>query len=62
MDGRLADWSWIEGDMNPADWATKPRRVSELATGGFWQKGPDFLRKDYKEWPIKHDFKTHILS
>ena len=36
--------------------------VSDLSIGGFWQKGPNFLLKDYSEWPIKHDFKTEGLE
>ena len=61
-DSRLKNWSWIEGDRNPADWATKPRRVSELAQGGFWQQGPSFLRDDVSTWPIKLDFKQEKLD
>jgi len=43
QDGRLKNWAWVDGDLNPADWATKPRNVPELDLGGFWQKGPLFL-------------------
>ena len=25
--GLLKDWAWIEGEDNPADWVTKPRKV-----------------------------------
>ena len=32
-DGRLRDWGWIDGELNPADWAMKPRLVSELGEG-----------------------------
>ena len=62
MEGRLQNWSWVEGDLNPADWATKPRLASELHKEGFWQKGPSFLTEDYQKWPIKHDFKTEKLE
>ena len=32
-DGRLKNGSWVDGTVNPADWATKPRLVSELGIG-----------------------------
>ena len=60
--GRLLDWSWIETELNPADWATKPRLASELGVGSFWQQGPEFLREEYDKWPIRHDFKTGSLE
>ena len=56
VDGILHNWSWVESENNPADWATKPRSVSELKTRGFWQKGPDFLEMDVSEWPVRLDF------
>ena len=62
LDGRLDKWSWIDGDLNPADWATKPRVVADLVPGGFWQMGPSFLRKDTTSWPIRLDFKTERLE
>ena len=61
-DGRLKNWFWIEGESNPADWATKPHSVQELTEGGFWQVGPLFLREDFDKWPIKQDFKTEGLD
>jgi len=47
LQGRLKNWSRIETKNNPADWATRPRSVSELASDGFWQRGPAFLREDF---------------
>ena len=61
-DGRLDNWGWIEGQLNPADWATKPRSVSDLVKGGFWQKGPQFLQEDFSKWPIRMDFNTERLE
>ena len=62
VQGRLKDWSWVETLNNPADWATKPRSVAELAAEGFWQRGPSFLKEDISRWPIKLDFKTERLE
>ena len=36
---------------------TKPRSVGELAADGFWQRGPEFLRCPFEEWPIKTTLK-----
>ena len=62
IDGRLKNWSWVESNDNPADWATKPRTVSELKIGGFWQSGPSFLATDFDRWPVKLDFKMERLD
>ena len=62
LDGRLFNWSWIDGQNNPADWATKPRSVEDLKEGGFWQKGPSFLEEDVMEWPNKLDFRVDKLD
>ena len=62
LDGRLYNWSWIDGQNNPADWATKPRSVADLKEGGFWQKGPSFLEDDVMEWPNKLDFRVDKLD
>jgi len=61
-DGRLKNWSWVESNDNPADWATKPRTVSELKIGSFWQSGPSFLATDFDRWPVKLDFKMERLD
>ena len=47
-DGRLFNWAWVPGDVNPADWCTKPRTVGDLV-GTFWMKGPVFLTLDEAE-------------
>ena len=62
IDGRLHNWSWVEGENNPADWATKPRSVDELKSEGFWQRGPSFLTEEYDNWPVKLDFRTERLD
>ena len=49
VEGWLKNWSWVEGQDNPADWTTKPWQARELAEGGFWLTGPNFLRKEVKE-------------
>ena len=41
---------------------TKHWQARELKQGGFWQTGPDFLRKDFTDWPIKLKFQTDVLE
>ena len=62
VEGRLLNWSWVESGNNPADYTTKPRKVAELTSGGFWQKGPGFLEEDVSKWPVKFDFRTDRLE
>ena len=62
VNGRLHGWSWVDGESNPADWATKPRKVADLKHDGFWQKGPWFLEMDVAQWPIRLDFRTDTLD
>ena len=37
-------------------------KQEELNKCGFWQTGPNFLRKDIGEWPIKLTFQTDVLE
>ena len=46
----------MEGNINPADWVTKPRKAEELGENSFWQKGPQFLTQNVEKWPVKYDF------
>ena len=55
-------WAWVSGEDNPADWCTKSRLVREIVPGGFWEKGPEFLKTDENSWPIKLSYKTDQLE
>ena len=61
-DGLLQDWAWVEGNVNPANWLMKPRSVKELVADGFWQRGPEFLRMEFKNWPIRTTFRLDRLD
>ena len=50
----------MEGDCNPADWATN--RITELGERSFWQTGPSFLMEHVSKWPVKLDFRTDCLD
>ena len=61
-EGKLVGFAWVSGKNNPSDWCTKPRPVKDLALGGFWQIGPQFLLLPEKDWPIKLDYRTDRLE
>ena len=61
VDGMLLNWAWISGQLNPADWCTKPRSAEKISES-FWTDGPAFLRQDEDSWPIKRTFKTEHLE
>ena len=61
-DGRLKTFAWVGSKDNPADWCTKPRPVTDLEPGGFWQSGPQFLLLEESEWPIKLTYRTDKLE
>ena len=43
----------ISGSMNIADMATRAEvQQQELAEGGLWQLGPQFIRTQREQWPI----------
>ena len=62
VEDKLVGWAWVSTTDNPADWCTKPRRVHDLAPGGFWQSGPQFLLQPESEWPIKLSYRTDRLE
>ena len=41
---------------------TKPTSARELSSKGFWQKGPEFFRTPFEDWPIKTNFKMERLE
>ena len=62
VDGKLEGWAWVSGDLNPADWCTKPRSAEKVAHDSFWKDGPEFLRQEESSWPIKFTYKTEHLE
>ena len=60
-DGLLLGWFWVTGEINPADWCTKPRPVADLVSD-FWLSGPQFLSLDVSQWPVKSTYKSDGLD
>ena len=46
------DWQWISTNENPADDATKVKKL-DLGPGGIWLNGPKFLRQEEIYWPLQ---------
>lgn len=46
----VGSWRWVSGDENPADVATKEKKL-DLSRNGLWQSGPKFLSQNEKGWP-----------
>ena len=44
-----------------ADYLTRGRKPNELEKGSEWQQGPDFLRLNEDEWPVKSECKVDNL-
>ena len=57
---QLTDWAWTESHNNVADLVTRPMKIDQL--DGKWKHGPDYLRRDVSEWPIKKELRsTEVL-
>ena len=51
----IHQWRHVPTDQNPADIATRPITVEELASESLWWSGPDFLRNSQESWPAPFD-------
>ena len=49
-----AEWYWISGELNIADWLTRGKEARDLDHNSAWQNGPEFLKLPDSEWPIKN--------
>ncbi|XP_066955181.1 uncharacterized protein [Macrobrachium rosenbergii] len=55
----IRDWYHVDSENNVADDASRGLNPSEMGKDYRWQKGPDFMKKDINEWPIKHANEVH---
>ncbi|XP_063533695.1 uncharacterized protein LOC134743993 [Cydia strobilella] len=51
-------WSHVPSKLNPADYASRGLRPSELTTTSMWFNGPEYLQKE----PIKYDRPKNIVT
>ena len=47
------DWSWIEGEINLADWTTKWRKPTDIVIDSKQQRGTTFLQMNAAERQIQ---------
>ena len=59
---QLDDWYWIESQLNIADWISRGKVPNQLNKDSPWQNGPDILKLDENDWPIKQECKIFTDS
>ena len=47
----VSQWKYVNTKDNPADDASRGRKVDDLVTGSRWIEGPSFLWKPEEYWP-----------
>lgn len=52
---RVEQWSYINTQLNPADYASRGQKASAFMQNKVWISGPAFLSKPEGEWPDKPD-------
>ena len=52
----IYDWRHVPSELNPADYASRGCAVDKLLASEIWLNGPEFLRKDPTDWPVKFHF------
>ena len=50
-----ANWYWIPGKLNIADWITPGQKAVAFKQDSTWQNGPDFLKLPEDEWPVQQE-------
>ncbi|XP_058448672.1 uncharacterized protein LOC131428643 [Malaya genurostris] len=50
----ISEWNWISTKLNVADEATKWQKVPSLEPSSRWFRGPAFLWKAEKDWPMSN--------
>ena len=71
----VSQWRYVSTKDNPADDASRGRKVDDLVTGSRWIEGPSFLWKPERYWPesiletsipaddpeVKRDFTVNVV-
>lgn len=47
-----SQWQYVNTELNPADCASRGMKATEFIANKSWIKGPDFLSKEAKYWPV----------
>ena len=46
-----SQWRHVPGARNPADICSRGRSASQLRSSDLWWEGPEFLKRDRRDWP-----------
>ena len=49
------EWFWICSELNISDLITRGCSVDEIQKDSAWVNGPDFLKQDIADWPIRQE-------
>ncbi|XP_074645856.1 uncharacterized protein LOC141902115 [Tubulanus polymorphus] len=55
---RYAEKGHLPGKLNPADLCSRGCHGDQLVESNLWWQGPEFLRSDESQWPVKGGDKT----
>ena len=55
----IADWYWISGEHNIADWLTRGKDPTYINQESVWQRVSDFLQIPEDEWPISKTYQVY---
>lgn len=59
---KVQQWSYVNTELNPADYASRGQKVSVFIQNEVWISGPAFLSKSEEEWPGKPDLPEEPLT
>ena len=54
------EWGWVEGKLNVADAITRGSKVKELCGTSTWLDGPEFMRRELDEWPVRWEVRRTV--
>ena len=54
------EWFWISTELNISDLITRGCQLSQVLEDSEWVNGPEFLKLDFKDWPVKQQ--TNVID
>lgn len=55
-------WRYVNGDLNPADWASRGISVPNFLKSAIWISGPEYLQRPGSEWPQTPDSDLYLTA
>lgn len=56
------EWAHVRSDDNPADLISRGATTHQLLNSTLWWTGPEWLKKEYKDWPDSAWCQTQVLN